>query len=211
MQDLVFRPTQFNKCLLGITLPLDKDRFFRELEPNNPKDYVKCFEKKESIRGLRSWETVLWNKYEKNIVTTIRRIQSEVENSGVTVITDFALSHLRLIENFDVVTIIGHWLDSREKIELADNLYSSMEFIDAIPQNTECMLDLTVCNSILLLDEIKKYRKDIIVFGYTTHISVYIALLTYRCIIHEMNNNKSLNYLDATELAKTKINNYYKK
>jgi hypothetical protein len=211
MKDLVFRPTPLNKCLLGITIPLDRDRFLQELDENSPKDYIKRYEKKEFIRKLRSWKTVLWNGYEKNIVNPIRKIQSDVEKSGVSVVSDFSFSHLDLIKDFDVVTIIGHWSGSLEKIELADNLYSIAEFISGIPIDAECMLDLTVCRSVLLLDEIKRYCKNMIVFGYTEEVSLYLALSTYRCIIYEMEKNKSLNYLDATALAKTKIMNYYKR
>jgi hypothetical protein len=205
MSDLLSRPTPLDKCLLGIALPLDRDRFFYELEAENPKDFAKIFEKRHPTKGYRSWETTLWNMYETNIVKPVKKVITSVEKFGVSVIPDFSLAHLNRMSDFEVVTIVGHWLNSQEKIEMADGVYSTREFIDAIPQNSECMLDLIVCESVILLDEIKRRFQNITVFGYRTRIEFHAALYAYNCIIYEMNKNQSLNYLSATTLAKTKL------
>jgi hypothetical protein len=199
--ELTIRPTLLKKCLLGITIPLTKDAFYQSLHSDNQKKFAKLFAKK--LSGCN--ENFIWEKYETEIVNLIRKVQTEVQKLGVTVITEFSLNHLKQIENYDVVTIVGHWVNHYNKIELADGLYSTNEFINVIPKNTECMLDLTVCSSVFLQDEIKKYFHSIIVFGFSTPISIQISLLIYKFIIQEMNNDKTLNYLKAYSSVKLKI------
>jgi hypothetical protein len=181
---------------------MEKDRFFQELEEQSPKDFAKSRVKSVSKGFLSSSK---WKRYEKEIVKPFRGVKADVEKCGVSVIEDFSLSHLQLIGDFEAVSIIGHWLPSCEKVEMADGLYSVREFVDAIPQNAECMLDLIICNSIILLDEIKKYFRDIIVFGNINTAPYQIALSLYRCVIYELQSDKSLNYLDATALARKKV------
>ena len=201
--ELTFRPTPLKKCLLGITIPQTQEAFYRDLRPDSPKDFAKSFSKK--LSGCN--ENFIWNKYESDIVKLVKKVQSEVQKLGVTVILDFSLNHLKHLENYDVVTIIGHWISHCEKIELADGIYSTNEFIDVIPTNAGCMLDLTVCNSTILADEIKKHFRKIIVFGFEAPISIETNLLIYKYIIQVMYNDEKLNYLDAFSLVKTQIIN----
>jgi hypothetical protein len=206
MKGLAFHPTPFNKCLLGITLPLNKNRFFKELESDSPKDFAKwiintkipCHQKKAK-----------WEYWEREVIKPFKELKVIVEKLGICVVEDFSLSHLRLIKDFDVVTIIGHWLESCEIVEMSDDVYSAIEFVNSIPKNTECMLDLTICNSAILLDKIKKQFQNMIVFGNTNLVPYSIALDTYKCVIYEMQQDKSLNYLDATVLVRKKIMNIF--
>jgi hypothetical protein len=178
---------------------MDKERFFQELEDQSPKDFAKSRVKNISKGFLSNSK---WKQYEKEIVKPFEKVKVDVEKWGVSVIEDFSLSHLQLMNDFETVTIIGHWLSSCEKVEMADGLYSVTEFVNAIPQNAECMLDLIICNSVILLDEIKKYFHDIIVFGNIAPIPYQIALSLYRCVIYELQSDKSLSYLDATARAR---------
>ena len=207
MKDLAFRTTPLHKCLLGMTLPITKDRFFQEIGTDSPKDFAKFTIKDISCYNNNS----KWEHYENNVVKPFKEIKTFAEKAGVYVVEDFSLSHLQQMSNFDIVTIVGHWVSSCEKVEMADGLYSTTGFFNAIPPNTECMLDLIICNSAILLEKIKQKFHDIIVFGNKEPINFNIAISVYRCIIYEMQRDKSLNYLDATVLAKNKIYQLFKK
>jgi hypothetical protein len=192
--ELTLRPTPLEKCLLCMTLPLTQEKFFDELHESNPKDFAKTYKREVPVLS----DQFCWERHEK-LINYFDRVQHEVKDSGINVITDFSLSHMKCINNYDVVTIIGHWLEESQKIELADGVYSIDDFINAIPMGTECMLDLTVCHSSILLKKIKnRFRKKIIVFGFSKRIITQYWLLIYLTVIREMNRNKSLNYLGAS-------------
>jgi len=186
---------------LGITLPLTKEKFFRELHDDSPKDFAKTYQQKACSLS----EQCYWKIHEK-YVNLIIKVCREVEKLGVHVITDFSLAHMKAIKDYDVVTILGHWVEKCGKIELSDDIYSPDDFMNAIPNGTHCMLDLTVCESVILLQEIKKrFLGDIIVFGFTIRIKVQYWLLIYLFVIRKMKHCPSLNYLRATEQVRTEI------
>ena len=199
--ELTFRPTPLEKCLLGITLPLTKEKFFRELHEDSPKDFAKTYPR--TAPGLN--KQIYWEKHE-TLVNLIDEVSCEVEKLGVHVITDFSIGHMKSIKDYDVVTILGHWVNHSNRIELPDDIYSPNDFMNAIPNGTHCMLDLTVCESVILLKEIKKrFLGDIIVFGFTVPITARYWLFVYQSVIREMKRCSSLNYLDATALVRKRI------
>ena len=207
MSQLCFRATPPKKCLFCFGLPLEKDVFFNDLQTDSPKDFAKWFRKSHCLENFNN--NFVWNEYENNISKTVKQAMANVEKLGVTVIPNFALADLKLAKDFDVVTIFGHWLSNGKKVEFADGIYSVDEIISAIPHNTEFMLDLNVCYSVILLDEIKKhFGRNIIVFGNKEPISIQIFLRIYEHTIKALSEDNTLNYLDAIASKKIEfINN----
>lgn len=200
--ELCFRPTPLKKCLFGFGLPLEKDIFFNELQSDSPKDFAKWFKKSHYLENMN--DNFVWSEYKNNVSKIVKEVMENVKQLGVTVIPNFTLADLKLAKDFDVVTFFGHWLNNEEKVEFADDVHSIDEIISAIPQNTKFMLDLNVCNSVKLLDVIKKrFGSNIIVFGNIEPISLQIFLRIYEYAIQKMSNDNTLNYLDA--IASTKL------
>ena len=196
MNDLTLLPTPLNKCLFGFGLPLEKDVFLKESQSESHKDFAKKFK-----RGLN--DNFRWEEYNKNVAKQAKAVMTYAEKMGVHVISNFTIEDMKYAQDYDVVTIVGHWLNKEEKVELADATHSVNEFVSAIPQNTKCMLDLTICQSVILLDEIKKrFGSNVIVFGNSISISIQICLFIYEQTIREMIKNENLNFLDAVHTVK---------
>jgi len=199
---LTTKPTSLNKCLLGIGIPLTKEAFIESLQTENQKDFIKSKIQKQNVSN-----STLWDLYKQTIVNTSLEILKKIEKIGVTVICDFSLKHLQLIENYETTTIIGHWVENQEKIELADGTHSILEFTNAIPQDIECMLDLTVCQSEKLLSQIKKRNENIYVRCFSSKVDFRHNLLYYQLIINILKNDKKLNFLEARNIAIKQIFN----
>jgi hypothetical protein len=183
---VLFRPTPLNKCLLGIGLPIDKESFLMDLQDDN-KDFAKRIH--------------TWKEYEQQGLWIINEVLSYAKEVGVNVIDKFTINDLRLIEVFDVITIVGHGVNKGEKIELADKIHSIDGFISAIPFDRECFLELVICNSYKLQKQIKKKFKNINVLGY--NVSVALELLLYYKEIIRRVKDYNMNYLDAYLEVKT--------
>lgn len=201
MNELAFRPTPPEKCLLGFGLPLTKETFFKDRLTKTDKDFAKNF--KKALNAQLAWE-----EYDEHVVRQANKVMDFARKAGVYVIPDFTLGDIKYATDFEVVTIIGHQVNKTEKVELADGTHSVNEFVSAIPSNTECMLDLTICKSIILLNEIKKrFGGNMIVLGNAMPVSLQICLLVYELTIQKILVNKNLNYLDAITLVKKEIIN----
>ena len=207
MEELCFRPTPPNKCLFGFGLPLRKDIFLKELRADSEKDFAKSFRKKRSDFS----ENFVWDEYENNICKITQEVMNNVKKLGVQVISNFTLDDFKNISGFDVVTIFGHWLDDKQKVELSDGIYSAQEISSVIPSDTECMLDSMICNSINVMTEIKKrFGGKIICFANMGTISFQVFLRIYEQTIIKLVENENLNYSDAIVSIKKEYINYIK-
>ena len=208
VEELCFRPTPPNKCLFGFGLPLEKDVFFKELQTDSEKDFAKSYRKHRS--GFN--ENFVWNEYENNICKITYEVMNRVKRLGVHVVSSFTLNDLKNISGFDVVTIVGHWLDDKQKAEFSDGIYSAKEITSVIPSNTECMFDSMICNSINVMNEIKKrFGNKIICFANMNTITLQVFLRIYEQTIEKLAKNKNLNYLDSMVLTKKEFINNLKK
>jgi hypothetical protein len=134
--------------LFGFGLPLEKDVFLKELQTDSEKDFAKSY--RENRSGFS--ENFVWNEYENNICKITREVMNRVEKFGVQIISNFKLNDLKNIGGFDVVTIVGHWLDDKQKAEFSDGIYSATEITSVIPSDIECMFDSMICNSINVMN-----------------------------------------------------------
>ena len=130
----------------------------------------------------------------KFYVRLISSVTKELRNFGVTVLENFKFNDLMKITDYEIFTIVAHWIEKDRKIEFFDGLYSSTDIINKIPIDYKGILDLTICNSTLLQNELKRKRTNIVIANKQP------ATLEFRLILYK-NVINSMNYTDAlTEL-----------
>lgn len=193
MEYFTSNPTRLDRCLLGISLPMRKMDFIGDLHPDNPKDYAKS--RKRLFSGYN--DDFLWENDHEGIVRLIEKVCDNVQKLGVDVVYDFSLKDVHRIEGYEVATIVGHWVESVNGVELYDGVYSPDEFINEIPRDGNYILNLSICHSTVLQDKIKRTLNNIIVHGNKETISLEISLLIFQYVMRTLYSNKKQNYLDA--------------
>jgi hypothetical protein len=73
-------------------------------------------------------------------------------------------------------------------LELADRLCSVWEFIDRVPERFDGVLDLTVCNSLILAEALRRRRCFCTVLGNAKPASADVRLIIYRHVIRSLSH-----------------------
>lgn len=69
------------------------------------------------------------------------------------------------------------------RLELADDMWSIDDIVEAIPASFEGVFDLTVCNSVLLGDTIKRSRPDCLVAMHEERVGPIVRFVIYRNVM----------------------------
>jgi hypothetical protein len=86
------------------------------------------------------------------------------------------------------------------RIEFFDELHPIVDFVTAIPQNYDGLIDFTVCNSVLIGNTIKRQRRCIII------VNKELATLELRMVIYkgiiELLSRLDIDYMGATAMIR---------
>jgi len=274
------RPVHPRDCSLLIGVPLDKERFVQDLDPDSAKDFVKQFRKGRECLSANG----LWRLYEPYANLALD-VAEEASKLGVNVIynarsCDFSSQLIRR----EVTTVVAHWrsplfrcgdvvsaklkaneIDEQFKrvtgfscrndtceeiaaklnmfledgwaykalnagsdrvgvltrkiyalhkkrqslerqipnvfeggssVEFSDGLFSIHDVVRAVPADFAGILDLTVCNSIMLGEEIRKKCDDCVVIINEKAASFDFRFALYRQIIRSLSRNPQ-SFLDV--------------
>jgi hypothetical protein len=153
MTSAIERLVKPRDCGLAFGLPLTEAEFRDGLDPQSPQDWVKHF---------RSWygdplPDALWSDYYlPEVVAPARQLIQSAGRIGVTVYPSFSLENLAEVAGRHIVlTLVSHWLEDGS-VELSNGVYSAECFATALPDEYHYLLDLMICQSIRLADEVKK-------------------------------------------------------
>lgn len=87
-------------------------------------------------------------------------------------------------------------LEVGNSIELFDGMYSIDKFVKCIPNNFANLFDLSICNSIMLQDEIKKSHRQCIVFASKDTVRLDYKIIFYKGLIKKL-QQKNMSYIDG--------------
>lgn len=90
-------------------------------------------------------------------------------------------------------------------IEFSDRLYTVREVINSVPLKFNGIIDLTICNSVLISEVIKKYRPDCLIAVNRYKAELVARLLIYKETIKDLRKGKP--FIDSL----TKIHNQSEK
>jgi hypothetical protein len=195
-------------CALVVTVPLERAEFMADIYSGT--DFLDQFRARQRTRLLE----VLWTIYEANVATAATII-ARARGRGVTVcersgLGDFA----RCLEQYAVVTLVAHWRPApQDRAGAADRIGGpGVEFVDgvagverivaAIPAGFSGVLDLSVCNSTLLAEEVRRHRHFGLVIANAcpatldTRMDLYDAAM--RLVQHE-----GVSYQDAVFMVRS--------
>lgn len=199
---------------MAIALPLTESEFFTSLSPESLKDYAKSrarhFGHGFSPRGL-------WEHDHKNLLHLIDDIVRRVRELGVNVKLGFGLADFD-DPNFleaEVFTLVAHWVDEKQAVELSDGLHPVSKLVEHVPKNFRGAFDLTVCRSLALQDALKVCFPENIVVGNAEPAMLEIRLPLYLAVI-EWITLRPMHFVSArVEITRkllatdTKIHNFF--
>jgi hypothetical protein len=81
-------------------------------------------------------------------------------------------------------------------IELFDKIHSIDSFVKSIPNNFTNLFDLSICNSIMLQDEIKRQHNNCTVFASKDTVRLDYKIIFYKGIIKKL-KQKEMSYINA--------------
>lgn len=102
------------------------------------------------------------------------------------------LSQRNGLTRVDIVERFSDYLIQSRDIELADGLSSVGEFVSLIPREFEGVLDLTICNSVILGSAVKRARPEITVVMNRNSASARNRLVLYLAILKELKRQPQL-------------------
>jgi hypothetical protein len=146
-------------CGLAFGLPLDRDEFESGLLETSSKDWAKFF----SASHPEALPNALWTEfYVPEIVEPAMAIIGIAERLNVTIYRACTLADLSYAaDRHAVLTLVSHWVeDGAGGIELSDDLHPVEKVAAALPTGYNRLLDLMICQSILLADAVKRRYPD---------------------------------------------------
>lgn len=81
-------------------------------------------------------------------------------------------------------------------VEFFDKLYPVNDIVEHVPKDFHRTIELTVCNSIVLGEEIKRHRRNCLVIGNKEPADPVFRLTCYRYLL-EMLNQKEMSYIEG--------------
>ncbi|MCX6155678.1 MAG: hypothetical protein NT007_16105 [Candidatus Kapabacteria bacterium] len=187
--DIITKPKD---CFLCINLPFSKEGFINDLKDESEKDFVKSIQRKHPY-----WDAdALWDNDYVKFINFFDSFEKQVKALGATIKRNFCLRDLNSIKQFDCFTPVAHWVKAKEKVELYDGLFTASEFVEHIPPDYSGIIDLTICYSDQLYDELKqKIRNCAIIANYET-TDLEIRLIIYKHTLKKLAFSNSF-YIDA--------------
>lgn len=156
------------------------------------KDYVKARRKINSSLSIES----LWKYDHLPLVTLLNDVIEEVSSKGVKVIKNFGLQDFLNLGPYSVFTLVAHWDNVQQKVELGDGLTSIPDILEHIPDTFKGIYDLTICQSTQLQDALKGKYKNVVIANKKTTDAMF-RLILYKHIIRLLEHSNK-NYIEAS-------------
>lgn len=188
----LFKKKQLPKKLLLLSaLPDNKDTFM-DFAMNGESDFLRSL---QNLHGIHEVEK-LWRKYESSanaLCTTFK----EVKNRGGDVIPNFSLNDLTVVNQYDIIIIIAHHSDSSDDIEIEGKLVRSFDFVNAIPQQTQAIFDMTSCYSAYLIPKIKAHIPLSRIIGIEVKTKLEFRLFILEKVIQSLSKHNASDYISV--------------
>jgi hypothetical protein len=183
--------TKPEQCFVGCCYPLDRSAFIESWNMEQERDFLRS--QLGTYQGYN--KEALWKDIYGEWTNIINSALDKMSEAGSRVKRQFGLDDLTSIESSDVFILLAHNSKGRELVELYDGLFTYEAFTKAIPGNFKGMMDLSLCNSDVIRNELKKrFSNQIISFKVELPIIQHV-LFTKQVIINLQRFD--VNYLDC--------------
>ena len=185
-------------------LPLSESDFDSDRE-NSVKHFVR---EHLPVNKPKEFQTnTLWNIYQQEVLSPYKKFKEQFSKLGFNFLEAVSFDDFK--NNFikyHVCILFTHCTTGDyEAIEFYDRLVATDEFIDAIPNMCDKVIDLSVCNPKKIVDTIKIKRKMIVIRSSNKSISFMMWLYFYSILFEIIFKNEIQFYSNAFEQAISKI------
>lgn len=187
------------KVLLLSALPDTKDMFVRFAE-NGTSDFIRSL---VELYGVNDAES-LWKHY-KSSADALQATYKDVVDRGGCIIRNFSLDDLKEMIHYDVIIIIAHHSDNSDKIEINGNLVRTVDFVQAIPEDIQVVLDLTSCYSAYLIPKVKAHIPMSKIIGIEVKTKLVFRLFLLEKVLEHLSKNQNLTYIEALSAVLSKL------
>lgn len=196
--------TSPDKCLLCIALPTTYEEFIELTSSEERSNFVWY----NYVRPYNLYtQDARWKQYQV-LLEIIMDTVNEVREAGGNVILSFSGKDLERIADYDVVTIVAHWIESKGCLEFFDGFYTPEKFIEWMPANFIGLLDLTVCYSVQLISKIKEQYSGCLTLSNSEATQLEFRLPFYKAII-KLLKISPMSYMDAYTFLMKQLIKYY--
>jgi hypothetical protein len=132
---------------------------------------------------------------EFNYILESCKLHPELEQKQTCQITTYDNGYHKYLNRLVIDDIFQGFILPGNRIEFFEQLHSIEGFVTAVPQDYDGLLDLTVCNSVLIGNVIKRQRQCIVL------VNKELATLKFRMVIYkgiiELLSRLDIDYMDA--------------
>lgn len=182
-------PHQLIKALEQPSTPL-METFVNTL----PQSWVSTIRKLE-VNGDPTQTLTKTLAKEFNYILEFCRLHPELEQNQTCLITTYDGDYHKYLNRLVIDDIFKGFISPGNRIEFFDQLHSIEDFVTAIPQDYDGLLDFTVCNSVLIGNLIKRQRHCIVL------VNKELAAPEFRMVIYkgmiELLSRLDMDYMDA--------------
>ncbi len=183
------------RLLVLSALPFDEASFLTAYQ-SHTSDFV------DSLKGLYKVTDMdsLWAQYQP-YAEQMSKTFDLIRRYGGLVVTNFSLTDLEGISDYDIVIILAHHSDVSDEIEIGHKMIRASGFIERIPSGCKVILDITSCYSAHLIPWIKAKIPGSKIIGINCPTSLKIRLDVITYIIIMMAEKNIDNYIEVFKSA----------
>ena len=190
----LFKKKQLPKKVLLLSgIPDDREQFMRFAETGKS-DFLNSLVR---LYGVNDYNN-LWNDYSPS-AKALHSTYNAVESRGGTIIRNFSLQDVNRLNEFDIVIIIAHHSDNSDEIEVSGEMVRTMDFVNAIPKDSEVIIDLTSCYSAYLIPKIKAHVPLSKIIGIEVETKLSFRLFLIEKVLEFFSKNKERGYIDTLQ------------
>ncbi|WP_290307885.1 hypothetical protein [Mucilaginibacter flavus] len=183
--------TRPEDCVAGCSYPLSEADFLRLLHNGPPGNYVRFLYERDT-KMLN--DQAIWEKYAGFASKLAGHLQF-IENNGVRVIYGFGAADFGQISGYSVFTLMAHYSKSGDEVSLFDGIANKTSFPGLIPAGFNGILDMSVCNAVIIRDELKRVMSNQVI-AYDVVVPILQSLLVYKQVIRNLRRHQ-MNYIDC--------------
>ena len=190
----LFKKKQLPKKVLLLSGIPDNQEQFRRLAENGKSDFLNSL---ASLYGVSDSDR-LWNSYSSS-AKSLQSAYKAIESRGGKVIRNFSLQDLCHLNEYDIVIIIAHHSDDSDEIEVGGEMVRTMDFVNAIPKDSQIILDLTSCYSAYLIPKLKAHVPFSKIIGIEVKTKLSFRLFLLEKVLEYLCKNNERGYIGALQ------------
>lgn len=179
------------KVLLLCAIPYDKESFLNSYKTGES-DFIRSL---ANLYGTDS-VSVIWERYAQT-AALLRQTMQNASKLGAAIIEHTSIDSFNRMNEYDIIILIAHHSDNSDEIELQGHLVSTKKLIQAIPLDTNAIIDMTSCYSAFLLPKIKARIPQSTIIGIDIATSLPLRLILLDETLQLLCKKSNLSYKEA--------------